>query len=105
MGPRLGPPAPNPFVAGAGGAGAGAAGAGSSRLQFVIPVAADVELGVYDVRGRAVRALASGHFAAGPSDVSWDGRDDAGRPVAPGIYFVAGRLDRTPVHARLTVLR
>jgi hypothetical protein len=29
-----------------------------------------------------------GLLAAGESELSWDGRDDRGRRVAPGPYFV-----------------
>jgi hypothetical protein len=47
---------------------------------------------VHDVTGRLVRTLEGG------PGVSWDGRDGAGRPVAPGTYFVrleTGRSERT----------
>jgi flagellar hook assembly protein FlgD len=51
-----------------------------------------------------VRALVDGAMAAGLHDVPWDGRDDAGRGVAPGIYFVrltAGDVAQTRKVARL----
>jgi len=42
---------------------------------------------IADVAGRAIRVL---YDRAGPAiaaeTIEWDGRDDAGRPVAPGIY-------------------
>jgi hypothetical protein len=36
---------------------------------------------IFDNTGRAVRTLKSN------SSLTWDGRDDSGRTVAPGIYF------------------
>jgi flagellar hook assembly protein FlgD len=33
-----------------------------------------------------VRRVASGRFPEGAHRVRWDGRDDAGRAVAPGVY-------------------
>jgi hypothetical protein len=39
---------------------------------------------LYDNNGRLIRALAADR---GTSSVIWDGRDAAGRAVAPGIYF------------------
>jgi flagellar hook assembly protein FlgD len=39
------------------------------------------------VNGRLVRSLVDGQRAAGDHSVSWDLRNDDGRPVAPGIYF------------------
>ncbi len=49
--------------------------------------------GVYDLRGRQVRSLYTGQtrFALNPTDAqadSWDGRDDRGRIVPPGIYVI-----------------
>jgi flagellar hook assembly protein FlgD len=47
-----------------------------------------VDLSVYDVRGARVRTLRNGAFPAGRYTVSWDGRDDAGRRLGGGMYFV-----------------
>jgi hypothetical protein len=46
-----------------------------------------VDLRVYDNNGRMVRELAAGANVAVRGSFLWDGRDDAGRSVAPGIYF------------------
>jgi flagellar hook assembly protein FlgD len=43
---------------------------------------------VFDVAGRRVATLYSGHHDRGTHSVSWDGRDERGRNVASGIYFV-----------------
>ena len=43
-------------------------------------------------------------FAPGPHSFTWDGLDDAGRSVAPGIYFAVVRTpegDQTTRLARL----
>jgi hypothetical protein len=50
------------------------------------PGRADVVL--FDLVGRKVRTLASGHYDAGYHNVTWDGRDAAGHPVSGGIYFI-----------------
>jgi flagellar hook assembly protein FlgD len=55
----------------------------------VLPQEMAVTLGVYDARGQRVRRLLPGTaLAAGPHANTWDGRDDAGWPAAPGVYFV-----------------
>lgn len=68
----------------------------------------EVEIAVSDLRGRRVRSLRAGRLSGGeyvlPSgggDASlvagyWDGRDDAGNAVSPGIYIVRvkARVDR-----------
>ncbi len=44
-------------------------------------------LAIYDASGRKIRTIALGCEPSG-SPVVWDSRDDAGRPVPAGIYFV-----------------
>jgi flagellar hook assembly protein FlgD len=44
---------------------------------------------VYDVAGRVVRRLFGDRtLEAGRHTLGWDGRDDAGRPVAAGVYYL-----------------
>ncbi|MCC6651895.1 MAG: T9SS type A sorting domain-containing protein [Candidatus Eisenbacteria bacterium] len=52
------------------------------RLAFGLPVASDVELGVYDVTGRKVATLQKGHLPAGEYSRAWDGSK-----AGPGVYF------------------
>lgn len=47
-----------------------------------------VQLDVYDVRGRLVRALIDEARGIGRHEVTWDGRDDRGHGVGSGVYFV-----------------
>jgi hypothetical protein len=47
----------------------------------------DVSLRIYDTVGRVVKTLVAGTLAAGERSITWDGHDDAGRPVASGVYF------------------
>jgi hypothetical protein len=45
-------------------------------------------LEVFDVRGRRVQTLLDGFPDPGRHEVVWRGRDQTGRAVAPGVYFV-----------------
>lgn len=47
-----------------------------------------VAVDVLDAAGRRVRTLGDRVVPAGSSILAWDGRDGAGRPVAPGTYLV-----------------
>lgn len=49
-------------------------------------------LGIFDVRGRAVRRFPARRLPEGRWSVYWDRRDGQGLPVAPGVYFVSLRL-------------
>ncbi len=61
---------------------------GATTLRYALPQAGPVELAVLNVRGQRVRTLVSGGQEAGRHTVSWDGRSDAGREVATGIYLI-----------------
>jgi aminopeptidase N len=75
------PPRPNPSR-------------GATSFAFVLPdprasrvgARGEARLEIFDPRGALVRALDTGPLGAGPHVLTWDGRDRAGRPVAPGVY-------------------
>jgi len=66
--------APNPFSA-------------DTRLSYILPQAARVEIDVYDVAGHRVRALVREDEGAGLHNAVWNGFDDAGTPAPSGLYF------------------
>ncbi len=59
-----------------------------TTIQFVVSRDAQVSLRVFDVQGRAVRTLIDSYISAGPRVVGWDGKDDGGRSLASGTYFL-----------------
>lgn len=68
-------------------------------VTLTVPSGVD-RVSIYDVGGRLLRTLL---VPAGAETATWDTRDDAGRRVAPGAYFLsAGRPGDT---RRLVVLR
>jgi hypothetical protein len=91
----LAAPAPNPAH-------------GAARLRLAIAArdaGTSASVRVLDVSGRSVRTLVSGPLGVGVHDLTWDLADEAGRPVAAGLYFI--RADAGPIHAthRLIVVR
>lgn len=48
----------------------------------------EVRLTVHDTAGRLVRVLVDGSLPAGARAMRWDGRDEAGRELGSGIYFL-----------------
>jgi hypothetical protein len=76
----------------------------STRIAWSGPPARRVFLSIHDVGGRRVRSLFAGTADTGSLGVTWRGEDDAGHPVAPGVYFVrleAGDLASTRKVVRL----
>ncbi len=66
---------------------------------------AAVTLRVFDSAGRAIRALSPGGRAGGIGEVSWDGCDDAGRPVPAGVYLARLRHGTQEDARRVVVVR
>jgi hypothetical protein len=60
---------------------------GRAVIGFALPRAGAAELAIFGIRGERVRTLVSGPQPAGRRNISWDGRDDSGRPVSSGMYF------------------
>jgi hypothetical protein len=61
------------------------------KVEFTLELAreASVTIDVLDSRGRRLRTLpGAGAMGSGRYTVSWDGKDDAGEPVASGVYYV-----------------
>jgi hypothetical protein len=60
----------------------------TTSLALALPAPSPVTLSVYNTAGRLVRDLDHGILAAGTHLLRWDGRDDGGRRVASGVYFL-----------------
>jgi hypothetical protein len=72
---RLGLAVPNPL-------------ADRTTIAFELARPSRARLAVYDVGGRLVRLLLDAERAAGRHVAAWDARDDRGRSVGSGVYFV-----------------
>jgi len=76
---------------------------GETVLSFTLPRSAAVDLAVFDLAGRRVRALAPGTLDTGPHRLRWDGRDGRGRAVPGGVYLA--RLRALGATASVRLLR
>jgi hypothetical protein len=90
---RLHPPAPNPFNP-------------QTTLSYDLPVEGHASLQVFDISGRLIRTLvpATAH-QPGRHYQRWDGRDQAGRPVASGVYFCRLEAGHQRQVGRLVLVR
>ncbi len=76
------------------------------HIRFGIPSPGrKVTLRIFDVTGRQVSTLVDGETVVGIRDVSWDGRDRAGRRVASGIYFVRLKAGGETVSRQFPMIR
>jgi hypothetical protein len=78
---------------------------GESRMSFTLASDEVVQIDVFDVAGRRVRALDSGRRLRGENWITWDGRLDDGSEAASGIYFVRLKTGSAAVTSRIVRLR
>jgi len=71
---RLLPNVPNPFNP-------------VTLLRYEMLAPHDMQLSIFDLRGRVVSRLSSGFRQAGTYQVIWSGNDLQGQPVPSGMYF------------------
>ncbi len=81
------------------------AGAGVSYAYDVAAAGEDVALELFDAAGRRVTAIERGARAAGRHVARWNGRNDAGVRVAPGVYFLWVRVGVREERSRVIVVR
>lgn len=61
---------------------------GETAVNYELAAAGPVRLEVLDLQGRRVRSLVDGIGEAGPHRLDWDGRDESGRPVDSGVFWL-----------------
>lgn len=76
-----------------------------TTIRFDLPAAADVDLSLFDLAGQRVATLATGLRQAGSYHLRWDGRDDAGRALASGMYFYRLATGNQVLTRKLLLLR
>ena len=65
---------PNPFNA-------------ETVIRYQLPAPADVTIRVYSLSGQLVRTLVHARVETGCHTVRWDGKDEAAKEAASGIYL------------------
>lgn len=60
----------------------------TTSVSFTIAEPAYVTLTIFNLNGQAVRRLFQGQKGKGVYTLTWDGRDDGGRPVSSGGYLL-----------------
>lgn len=79
---------------------------GETHIDYISPHNGESHtIAVYDAAGRVVRTLFVGRRSGGEHRLEWDGRDDSGRKVASGVYFVRVHTANASVGRKLVLLR
>ena len=76
-----------------------------TAIRYALPAGAVTRLAVYDLTGGLVRTLVNGYQSAGTHSAVWNGRNNAGQPVASGIYVYRLTNGVDALTRRMTYLR
>ncbi len=74
-------------------------------LRFALLHRSEVDVTIHDLAGRTVRRLAHEMRDAGTLEIMWDGRDEAGGLVGPGIYFASATTGAASMTAKVLRVR
>ncbi|MGH7730229.1 MAG: FlgD immunoglobulin-like domain containing protein [Candidatus Eiseniibacteriota bacterium] len=79
----------------------------STETAFTLDLAAaaDVVVGIYDLRGRAVATLHRAPLGPGPHAFRWDGRRPDGSAAPNGVYFYKATVGGTSLARKLILMR
>jgi len=89
---RLMPNHPNPFNP-------------ATTIRFWIPHAGDASVRVFDAAGRRIDTLLAQDVPAGWHTCTWNGTDDAGQPVASGVYYYQLETGRKITTKKMVLLK
>ncbi len=79
---------------------------GQATIRFDLGAAAPVWLTIYDAAGRKIRHLLEDQpMREGARSVSWNRRDDAGRDLPAGVYWIRVSANGRTEYQRLTILK
>jgi hypothetical protein len=71
-----------------------------AMIRYAIPERSHATLKIYDVSGKLVRTLVEGHQKPAYYSVAWLGRDNRGRKLPPGVYFIRFNARSTDASAQ-----
>jgi hypothetical protein len=77
----------------------------STAVEFTLAEDCAVEVSVFNVTGQRVRVLVDEGQPPGRYRVVWDGRDDRGTRVSPGVYFYRLRAGSYECVRKMLVLK
>jgi len=76
-----------------------------TTIAFDLPVSDVVRLVIYDASGRQVRVLTNGRHTPGRHRVVWNGTNEIGQQVGPGVYFARMQAGSFLATRRLVLAR
>jgi parallel beta-helix repeat protein len=77
----------------------------NTHIEFSIPTTCQVSLKIYNLFGETIATLVNEYKDPGTYQVSWNGRNHFGTPVASGIYFYKLEAERYIAQKKMILLK
>ena len=77
----------------------------TTEIQYDLPHAGTVQVDVFTMSGQLVVTMEQGYREAGAHQISWNGRNGSGCPVASGVYFYQARFENSVVSRKMLLIR
>ena len=85
---------PNPLTAGREG-----------RIRYTLERSGRAKVEIFNLEGRLVRTVFEGQALGGTNELTWNGTDLKGHPVASGVYYLRLRTESEDLSRRIVILR
>jgi len=76
-----------------------------TTIRYQIPEKANVSLTIYDMVGKEIIKLVNEYQHEGLQEVSWDAKDNLGRPVSAGIYIYKMKAGEFVQNKKMVLLK
>jgi fibronectin type 3 domain-containing protein len=77
----------------------------STTIKYEIPRDTELNISIFDIRGRFVREMHSGPQQAGYHAIQWNGLNDRDQGVASGLYFILLQTPEFRVARKALILK
>ncbi len=77
----------------------------STTIEYSLPENAQVTLTIYNILGQKVSTLIDRSIAAGTYRVIWNGTNEAGVPVAGGLYIYRLQTDKATITRKMILMK
>ncbi len=74
------------------------------RIHAYVPIAGNVALKIFDTSGRLVDTLVRDRKGSGNYIVQWDGKDNTGKKVSRGTYFINLEIDGVSLVEKMVLI-
>lgn len=60
----------------------------STKIEFAVPEAANLKIRIFNINGQCIKSIDFLAFSPGLHNITWNARNDNGKKVSSGIYFI-----------------